>query len=181
VLLDEWATHGKSMKRDEALAELARRYFQSRGPAMLQDFVWWSGLKVADARAGLEMIKTQLYQETIDGQICWATHNESIPKDPTPTAYLLPAFDEYFLAYKVRNAVLDPKYDKLAVSNNGVFRPMIVIDGQIVGIWKRTLGKSAVVITSSPFTVLTAAENQAVVIAANQYGAFLALPVVLAR
>lgn len=181
VLLDGWAPHSKNMKRNEALAELARRYFGSHGPATLQDFVWWSGLKVADARAGLDMTKTRLHQETIDGQTYWATQNKSVPKNPSPTAYLLPAFDEYFLGYKTRNAVLNPKYDKQAVSNNGVFRPMIVIDGQIVGIWKRTLKKGSVTIMPDPFKSLTAAENQALRIAANQYSAFLNMPVVLAE
>lgn len=180
VLLEEWAPHSKGMKRDEALAELAKRYFRSHGPATLQDFVWWSGLKVADARAGLEMAKTRLYQETIGGQTYWLIPNNSIPKNPSQTAYLLPAYDEFFLGYKARDAVLDSKCDKQAVSSGGVFRPMIVIDGQVVGIWKRTLKEGSVIITPSPFTSLTKAENQALLAAADQYGAFLGLSIVLA-
>ena len=180
VLLDEWVPHSRNMKRDEALAELAGRYFESHGPATLQDFVWWSGLPVADARAGLEIAKTRLHQETVEGQTYWLPQNSSLPADPSPTAYLLPAFDEYFLGYKARDAVLDAKFDKQAVSSNGVFRPMIVIDGQIVGIWKRAYEKGSVVITLSPFNSLTEAENQAIIAAANQYGTFLGLSVVLA-
>ncbi len=180
VLLDEWVPHSKNMKHDEALAELTGRYFGSHGPATLQDFIWWSGLKVADARTGLEIAKIRLDQETIEGQTYWTPQNNSILKDPSPTAYLLPAFDEYFLGYKARNAVLDAKYDKQAVSSNGVFRPMVVIDGQIVGIWKRMYEKGSVVITPSPFHSLTKAENQALVVAANQYGAFFGLSVMLA-
>jgi hypothetical protein len=180
VLLDEWVPHSKNMKRDEALAELAGRYFGSHGPATLQDFIWWSGLKVADARTGLEIAKTRLHQETIQGQTYWLPQNNSILKNPSPTVYLLPAYDEYFLGYKARNAVLDTKYDKQAVSSNGVFRPMVVIDGQIVGIWKRTYEKGSVIITPSPFKSLTKAENQALLAAANQYGAFLGLSVILA-
>jgi hypothetical protein len=181
VLLDEWVPHSKNMKRDEALAELAERYFRSHGPATLQDFVWWSGLPMANARAGLDIAKTRLHQETVDGQSYCLPQNHSIPKDSSPTAYLLPAFDEYYLGYKARNAVLDSKYDKQAVSSSGVFRPMLVIDGQVVGIWKRTLKKDSVIITPDPFKSLTEAENQALLAAANQYGAFLGLPVVLAK
>jgi hypothetical protein len=181
VLLEEWAPHDKGMKRNEALAELAKRYFGSHGPATLQDFVWWSGLKVVDARTGLETAKTHLHQETIEGQTYWLPQNNSIPKDPSPATYLLPAFDEYFLGYKARDAVLDAKYDKQAVSSNGVFRPMIVIDGQVVGIWKRVFKKDSVIITPGPFNSLTTVENQALLIAANQYSAFLGLSVVLAK
>jgi hypothetical protein len=180
VLLEEWAPHDKDMKRNEALAELAKRYFRSHGPATLQDFVWWSSLKVVDARAGLETAKTRLHQETIDGQTYWLIPNDSVPKNPSPTAYLLPAYDEFFLGYKARDAVLDSKYDKQAVSSGGVFRSMIVIDGQVAGIWKRSLREDSVIITPSPFTALTKAENQALLAAADQYGAFLGLSVVLA-
>jgi hypothetical protein len=180
VLLDEWVPDNKNMKRDEALPELAGRYFRSHGPATLQDFIWWSGLKVADARAGLEIAKTRFHQEIVEEQTYWLPQNNSMFKAPSPTVYLLPAFDEYFLGYKTREAVLDTKYDKQAVSSNGVFRPMIVIDGQIVGIWKRTLKKGSVIIALSSFKSLTKAENQALVAAVNQYGAFLGRSVELA-
>jgi hypothetical protein len=179
VLLDEWAPRAKTMEREEALAELAGRYFGSHGPATLQDFVWWSGLPVADARVGLEMAKPGLRQETIDDQTYWLSQDASIVKDPSPTVYLLPAYDEYYLGYKERGLLLDPKYDKQAVSSSGVFRPMIVIDGQVMGIWKRALKKGSVFVTPSPFRSLTKAENQALVVAANHYAAFLGLSVVL--
>ena len=180
VLLGEWVPDGQHKKRDDALAELAERYFRSHGPATLQDFVWWSGLRVADARAGLEMAKTQLHHEAIDGQTYWRPQNGPIPKDPSPTAYLLPAYDEYFLGYKTRNAVLDSKYDMQVVSSNGVFRTIIVMDGQIVGTWKRALKRSSVVVAPDPFNVLTADEKEALLVAANQYGAFLGRSAVLA-
>ncbi len=179
ALLDEWAPKAKRMARDEALAELARRYFTSHGPATLQDFVWWSGLRTADARAGLEMAKPHLVQEVIDGQTYWLASSMPTAKDASPTAYLLPAFDEYTVAYKDRSAVLNPLYAKQVNTGNGIFFPTIVIDGQIVGTWKRTLKKSAVVITPSPFTKLNEAETRAFAAAASRYGEFLDQSVVL--
>ncbi|HEX8922520.1 MAG TPA: winged helix DNA-binding domain-containing protein, partial [Pyrinomonadaceae bacterium] len=73
ALLEEWVAEARTLERDEALAELARRYFTSRGPATLQDFVWWSGLTTADARAGLEMAKPHLTKEIIKGQTYWVS------------------------------------------------------------------------------------------------------------
>ncbi len=180
VLLDEWAPNAKSIERDEALAELARRYFTSHGPATVQDFMWWSGLVATDALAGLEMVKPHLAQEVSDGQTYWLSSFMPTAKDASPTAYLLPAYDEYTVAYKDRSAVLNPLYAKRANSGNGSFSPTIVIDGQVVGTWKRTLKKGSVVITPSPFTLLKKAEKHAFTMAARQYGAFLELPVVLA-
>ena len=160
-------------RNDEALAELARRYFYSHGPAMLQDFVWWSGLTAGKARAGLAMVQSQLEREEIEGETYWRPQSELMLDEPEPAAYLLPAYDEYYLGYKNRDAVLDAGYDKKAVSSSGVFRPMLVIGGQIVGTWKRTVKKEAVIIDLNPFRALSDHEYQAVRAAANQYGDYL--------
>jgi hypothetical protein len=164
------------MARDEALAELAGRYFRGHGPATLRDFIWWSGLVTAEARAGLEMIKPQLRQEVFGGETYWLPESDSLSAEPSPVARLLPAFDEYFLGYRGREAVIDPQFVK-AVASGGVFRPMIMIDGQIVGTWKRTIKKDTLIITLNPFHALTGAENQAIIAAGDHYGAFLGLPV----
>lgn len=179
ALLDEWVPKAKKKARDEALAELARRYFTSHGPATLQDFVWWSGLRTADARAGLEMTKPHLVQEVSDGQTYWLAPSMTTAKDASPTAYLLPAFDEYTVAYKDRSAVLNPMHAKQVNTGNGIFFPTIVIDGQIVGTWKRTLKKSAVTITPSPFARLNEVETRAFATAVSRYGEFLDQSVVL--
>jgi hypothetical protein len=179
ALLDEWAPGAKRMARDEALAELAKRYFTSHGPATLQDFAWWSGLTTADAKASLEMAKRFLVQEVSDGQTYWLASSTPAAKDSAPTGYLLPAFDEYTVAYKDRSAVLDPKYTKQVNSGNGIFYPTIVVDGQVVGTWKRALKKGALVITPSLFAKLKLAESSAFAEAASRYGKFLGTPVVL--
>jgi len=180
ALLDEWAPAAKAKERDAALAELASRYFTSHGPAMLQDFSWWSGLTMADARDALEMSKSNLVQEVIDGHTYWLSSSVRTPKDERPTAYVLPAYDEYTVAYKDRSAVLDPSHAKRASTGNGIFNPIIVIDGQVVGTWKRRLEKRSVVITPNLFTSLTKADKQALARAARQYGAFLKARVALA-
>jgi hypothetical protein len=173
ALLEEWAPKTKRMSRDESLAELARRYFTSRGPATLQDFAWWSGLTVAEASAGLEMAKRSLAQESINGQIYWLASSTTATKDPSPTAYLLPAYDEYTVAYKDRSAVLDPAHAKQANSGNGILYPIIVVGGQVVGTWNRELKKNTLAISQSPFAKLKRAENQAIAEAASRYGKFL--------
>ena len=178
ALLDEWAPNAKRMARDESLAEIAKRYFTSHGPATLQDFTWWSGLTRADAIAGIEMAKRSLAQEAINGQTYWLASSTPTTKDPSPSAYLLPAFDEYTVAYKDRSSVLDPKYTKQANSGNGTLYPVIAIDGQVVGTWKRALKKDTLVITPSLFTKLKSADTHAIAEAANRYGKFLGASVV---
>jgi hypothetical protein len=181
ALLAEWVSLAKTMARDEALAELARRYFTTHGPATLHDFVWWSGLTTSDASVGLEMAKPHLVPEVIDGQTYWLPLSIPTAIDTSPTAYLLPAFDEYLVGYKDRNAILDPMYVKQTNAGGGMLSPTIIIDGQVVGTWKRTLKKGLVVITPRWFTLLKKAQKHTFTLAALQYGAFLELPVVLAE
>lgn len=149
-LLAECVRQTKKLNRDEALALLAKKYFTSHGPATLQDFTWWSGLPAADARKALEMVKGDFTSERIDVQTYWfdpstsPVNNESV--------YLLPAFDEFIISYKDRSACLAFPDHKKTISNNGIFRPVIVIGGQAIGIWKRTTGKHKTLIETEFFS-----------------------------
>jgi hypothetical protein len=176
TLLDEWIPPTKSLTREEALSELARRYVTSHGPVTLQDLVRWAGITVAEAKAGLAMVGGELIQETIDGQGYWLPYTSPEATANTTAAHLLPGFDEYLLGYGDRSAVLDPAYANLICpGGNGVFRPTLVINGQVVGTWKRLLKKGKVVITPNPFTSFADAERAALVTAAERYTTFLGL------
>lgn len=175
TLLEEWAPRTKKLERDEALAELTRRYFTSHGPATQQDFVWWSGLTVTEARAGLDMAKSQLRQETVGDQTYWMPLDMPVVEHNEPAGYLLPGFDEYLLGYKDRTAAFDPIHSrKINPGNNGMLNPTLVIDGRVIGTWKRTFKKDRVVITVSPFTSLTEAHSRAISAAVEPYGRFVA-------
>lgn len=165
---------GKSRPKEEALAELARRYFLSRGPATLADFTHWSGLLISEARAGLESIKSLLVEDIIDGQSYWLTPDTYNP--PTQSLHLLPGFDEYILGYRDRSAVLAPEYaDAICPGGNGVFISTLVSDGRVIGTWKRTLKKKTVSLAISPFRPLTDAESDLLTAQSARYGAFLGL------
>ena len=177
ALLDERAPQARTLDRDEALAQFARRYFTSHGPATLQDFVWWSGLAVADARAGLELVTSQLTHEVVDSQTYWFSTFGPPADDLPQTIYLLPNFDEYTVGYTDRSAVIDASDATKFDTPGNVLNPTIVMDGRVVGTWKRTLKTDAVIITPNLFTPLNEAETRALAIAANRYGTFLGIPV----
>jgi hypothetical protein len=180
ALLDERAPQTKMLERDAALVELARRYFQSRGPATVQDFAKWSGLSLSEARLGLEGVTAHLQAEIMDGQTYWFAPPAAAAGQQAPTAYLLSIYDEYISGYKDRAAIVDAEHAAKLIALDNALTAIILVDGQIVGTWKRTLKKATVVITTDIFTALTEAEHQAVVAAAHQYGAFLGLSVILA-
>ena len=165
----------KTLNRHDALAELARRYFTSHGPATLQDFVWWSGLLTKDAKAGLEATKSSIISETIDGKTYWYSPSKQDIEFSSPTAHLLPSFDEYIVGYKDRSASLEKVYSKKKSIEN-IMYPTIAIDGQIVGTWKRTFKKNEVMLDLKPVTTLNAAENEALDAAVRHFGKFLEMP-----
>jgi hypothetical protein len=171
VLLDEWVPAATMPERDEALAELARRYFTSHGPATLQDFVWWSGLAAADARSALEMARPHLLRATIDGRAYWLPSSRTTTGTHSRMSFLLPAFDEYTVAYRDRSALLGTSHAVKA--GTGILSPAIVIDGQVVGTWTRTRKDDTVVITPRPFAKLGVAGTHAVAAAARRYRGFL--------
>jgi hypothetical protein len=176
ALLDEWVPPARSLDRDEALAELARRYFASHGPATVRDFAWWSGLGAADARAALDLARPYLERTSIIGETDRAGGKapQSVPAPRTPHVALLPPFDEYTVAYRDRSAVLPAKH--AAPARNGIFGPIVVIDGQVAGTWTRRLTGDAVAIALKPFVRLPAGTAPGVAAAAARYGRFLGRP-----
>jgi len=175
TLLDEWISPSKVLTREEALSELAIRYFSSHGPATLQDYTWWSGLSPTDARESLEIVKPQLAQELADGKTYWMYQSIQLNRPDSTSFYLLPAYDEYTVAYKDRAAILDPIYAGQA--RHGIFSPVLVVDGQVTGTWKRTIQKNEIIIEISPFRRVDKSNAGAIKAAAERYSHFMKMPV----
>lgn len=176
VLLDEWAPSSRKMSREESLAELAKRYFASHGPASVHDFARWAGLTVTEARSGVEA--AALVSEATNGNEHWmATNTIDHTTYEKSGVHLLPGFDEYLIGYKDRGAVLAAEHaSKIVPGNNGVFQPTIVVDGRVAGTWKRKLKKNSINVTLHPFAQLGDLEEK-VIEAARLYGDFVGLPV----
>lgn len=176
ALLEERVPPVKALTHAEALAELTRRYFATRGPATLQDFTWWSGLTMADAKKGIEMVKSQFVNEAWKDQSYWFADSMSPVKIPSPTAHLLPNYDEYFIGFKDRSAIAEIA-EKAGIRNDdpSLIANIVTLDGQVVGGWRRTIKKDAVLIDLNLITKLTKDESQALSKALEQYSRFLGL------
>lgn len=171
ALFDERVPATKALDREESLARLTRRYFTSHGPATLQDFVWWSGLTVADARLGLALVDRDLRQVLIEERVYWAPRSVHKKQRSRYSAHLLPVYDEYFVAYKDRQAVIDPSDSK--PTTWGLLGPAIVIDGIVAGSWKIAGNKNSRLIELALTKTLDKSETLSITKAANRYAAFL--------
>ena len=176
TLLEEWAPRVRKLDPEAALAELAWRYLNGHGPATLQDFVWWSGLKMSDAKSALAMVSSRLQSLTVNEKVYWMSRETPSLETTASVVHLLPGFDEYLLGYRDRTASLDPTHaKKIQPGSNGLFSSTIVIDGKVVGTWRRELTKKAVRISSSLFRTLSKAEARALEAAISRYCEFLGL------
>ncbi len=162
------------LKRDEALAKLAERYFTSHGPATFADFSWWSGLKVEDARTAYAAVEKQFSRESIGEDVYLIPKN--LKAAPDSPVHLLPAFDEFIIAYKDRGAVLPRNVSPRVVSNNGIFRATIVANGLVRGIWKRETKKGKLVVDAEYFGKVDANLRNAVEMASVEFAKFTSLP-----
>jgi hypothetical protein len=179
ALLAERAPRAKQLNREEALYELSRRYFSTRGPATAQDFAWWSGLKLSEARKGVEMAQAELHREQVEKQTFWYPASAP-PGKKSPTAHLLPNYDEYFIGYQDRRAFGARLGQRTSAElNRTLYSHLVFIDGQIVGRWRRTSKKEAVRVEMDILTTLTAAEQRALTSAAHAFATFVGAPLEL--
>lgn len=177
ALLEERAPKAKSLKKDEALAELAERYFVSHGPATANDFAWWSGLTVSDARKGMEMNKRKFAQEVINGKAFMFLESR-VPEMQSAVIHLLPNYDEHTVAYKDHSHSLEPSLLKKSKgSNSVVMANSITRNGFVIGGWKRTIKGNPVTIEAKPLVKLKKDEREALKNAAEDYGEFMGMDV----
>jgi Winged helix DNA-binding domain len=175
ALLDERASDARSLPREEALAELACRYFSSHGPALLQDYAWWSGLTMADAQAGIDTARPRLVREVVGGKVFWFAPG-SAPQEAAPTVHLLPNYDEYLVAHRDHELTLDASLLPDGASKESVLGGhILVVDGWVVGGWRRTLDRDRVTLEVHPLVTLDGAAAEGLARAVDRYGTFLTL------
>ena len=124
-----------TMDRDNALMLFTRKYFQSRQPATLEDFAWWSGLNICDCRKGIALLGDSIHLEKYNGRDFYLTDDCRTRGFRKDKYLLISPYDEYLISYKSRDIVLPAEYKHKAHNNNGIFQSIIAKDGRICGNW----------------------------------------------
>jgi hypothetical protein len=135
VLVRDWLGEQAPVDREQALAELARRYLVGHAPADDRDLARWAGLPLRDARAGLAAISVQLVERD-DGLLELKKTPEPAP---IPPPRLIGAYDPVLLGWTSREEIIGPH--EFLVTNNGLFRPFAMVDGRAVATWRLAGGK----------------------------------------
>jgi DNA glycosylase AlkZ-like len=179
ALLEERAPRAEPRTRDQALAELTLRYYSSHGPATVKDFGWWSSLTVADIRRGLELVGPRLQHEVVDGVAYWFAGSAPAAPPASPTVHLLQGYDEYLVGYSQSKPLLNLA-GRTLVQDRPVFNGVVILDGQVAGHWKRTLGGGAVAFEVALYEPFDDAQAKALQAAAERQGEFLGLSATVA-
>jgi hypothetical protein len=175
ALLEERAPPAQPLGRDHALFELAKRYFNTRGPATVNDFAWWSGLTKSDAKRGVQAAESELEHEIIGGRGHWFPTPAWV-RTRSPLAHLLPNYDEYFIGLKDRSAMMSTLGGVGVKGVTFLGGHILAVNGQIVGGWARVLKGEQTTIELKLHRALTDAEHRAVAKEVKRFGAFLGVP-----
>lgn len=167
VLVDAWVPGARRLEPDDALGELALRFFRSHGPATVADLARWAGLPRGEVRRGVAAAGDALATLEVDGVTYLLD-----PQVPDLTTrfraeargvHLLPGFDEIVLGYADRSVTVPPEHAEAIVpGRNGVFRPTVLHDGVAVGTWRRGKRRSDPPVTVEPFGELPPGVAEAV-------------------
>lgn len=157
VPFDDWIKESRDLDREEGIAELLFRYFQSHGPATVKDFAWWSQVPLSEARKALAAVQDRLVELEVAGTSYWLSPETAALLDdavPGSRALLaLPGFDEFLLGYQDRSLVLAPEFAELVVpGRNGVFKRIVVAGGEVVGTWAKTGNSKTPGVVPEPFS-----------------------------
>lgn len=175
ALVAERAPKQKKLTREEGLTTLATRYIRSHGPAQIKDLAWWAGLTIKDATIAIESIKSILDSEVVEDRTYWFVPDAHIEVPTTPVAFLLSIYDEFTIAYKDRRDIGDERIAEKLLSMGNALTAVVILDGRIVGTWKRTIKKKDVDVTVTLHSSQTPVEKRAIDEAIHAYNAFLDL------
>jgi hypothetical protein len=172
AMLEDWVPGRRDLGDEEGLAVVVERYVRSHGPVHEKDVAGWFGGTLRDVRAAVASLGPRLTTADHDGTTL-LLHAEA--ESPTePLTVLLPAFDEFLLGHKDRSAVLAPEHARAVVpGGNGVFLGTVLVDGSVVGTWRRQERRDRVEVTVTPFEPLSRRTARAVESAALAYAAFV--------
>jgi hypothetical protein len=162
VLVRDWLGPVEPVDRDQALAELARRYLAGHAPATDRDLARWAGIGLRDARAGLKAIEV----DERDGGLLALPGAPAAAELPPPR--LLGSFDPVLLGWTSRDWIAGA--EQVVLVRNGIFRAFALVGGRAAGVWGLPAGR----VRLDPFKELAAADAAALEADAQDVVRFLA-------
>lgn len=180
ALLEERVSKPKTkLTKEEGIAKLALRYFESHGPATLLDFSWWSGFAPTICKNAINAIELQLNSVVIENQVFWFKKNHSLENNFRESIHFLPAFDEILISYQTREVSFLGDHQSKTFTNNGIFKPIILENGKVIGIWKRTIKKDHVKIETEFFNEIESSKKEVLFEGSKAFETYLGTKIII--
>jgi hypothetical protein len=144
IRTDQWLPPLRPIEEQTAQKELFRKYLRAYGPATLNDFAHWSGISMPEVRALRPLLDMELAE--YDGLLILRGDLKTLQAGSPAlnSVHLLPYFDVYLLAHRVKEHFLDARFYKRVFRNQAWISPVVLINGQIGGVWSYKLARKAV-------------------------------------
>ena len=156
---DQWLGSFKGLDPVESLVEVARRFLTAYGPARVEEFARWWGVHPKAVRPVLTADRGFDHVEVEGGKPAWTVPEATaVPAEGAPVVRLLPLFDPYTVAVR-RNGdrpLPGPEKD-LVYRKAGWISPVLLVDGEIAGVWEHEEVKGRLRVKVSPFAPLAPA------------------------
>jgi len=177
---EKWLPNWDDLPPEKAELELLRRYLRAHGPATLQDFNIWIGLRAADARDVWTRLEPELAAVDVDGQTGWVLR-EDLPalreaKLDVSVIRLLPSFDSFLLGQKDHRHLVERAHHARVYRPQGWLSPVVLVDGRVAAVWSYERTSRRLQVRVKPFGPLPAAVRTAVRDEAEDLRRFLDAP-----
>ncbi|MFE6735941.1 winged helix DNA-binding domain-containing protein [Microbacterium sp. NPDC057650] len=156
VLVEEWLGRPlPAVEPERARAELLRRYLHCYGPSTRADFAAWLGVRAGDVAPWWDLLTDELV-EIDTGRRTWmlAADVDTLRAASMPEGVrLLPPRDPYTQA-RDRGTLVDPAHQRevwKTVGDPGT----LLVDGEIVGVWRPRKRGERLTLTVTPFSAPT--------------------------
>jgi hypothetical protein len=180
VLVSDWLGEPRPREQDAALAELAVRYLRAHAPAVPADLAFWSGVRLGQARRAWRLVDDRLREVVTPTGTWWGLRGRQPEVRSHPTR-LLPAFDEYLLGWKDRDAVVPAGHRPRVNRGGGWVRPVAIADGRAIATWQTRRTGASLRLELEPFVRLSTEVVVALRREADELGRFLGTSVTFDR
>jgi hypothetical protein len=186
VRADQWIGTWQEVDPDAALVEVARRYLATYGPATHREFARWFWIDPAESKRIIESLGSDVAQVDFEGHQAWVLASDfdapaNLPKEKADetSVRLLPQYDVYVLGSGPRERIVrEVAHKRIFSYGRGRFEgaaglPILLVDGEVSGIWERKMRGKTVDLRVEPFIELTPAQRRQLEAEAARIGKFL--------
>jgi hypothetical protein len=152
IRTEHWLPAQPKIDAMQAQKELFRKYLRAYGPATLHDFAHWSLISMAEVKALRPLLDSEIAEH--NGLLLLREDMKTLQAVSTEltSVHLLPYFDVYLLAHRFKEHFLKAQFYKRVFRNQGWISPVVLINGEIAGVWNYKLSPKVVEVEVEPLT-----------------------------